>query len=517
VNGRRLGFALALAGGLVGCRAADEQARAEGEDAEGTRLAALAAAFDADDCAEVERLAKGYAPSTPLRLAAVSTWLGRCLYRGDRFVDAEAVLRPVAEATRVDPHTRKALYYLGRAVYRQGRFAEAEATFVEFERRFPWDTTADDAAYHRAKARFRADDLEGARGLFEALLARADVSRFREAGGVFQLGRIEAASGLAATPGPDAAAISRAYAHFETVATDFADTGFHDDAVYRAARLHYDLAEYDAAEAALSDFEAKFPDSGWREGAHYYRARAVEAAGRADAALALYTAWAATFPEGRYRDNAAYRAGQVHYGLAEAATDAGVADAAYDAAAAAFEAFLRDWPNSVLKTSGAYFLGRARYERGAYGEARARFAEVVADVDSAYVDNALYYTGRAHYEEAGVAGQGALEAAVAAFDDLLARFPESSYADDAAYFRARALFRLMRNADADAAFAALSAEHPESTYADNAVYHRVLLAVARGDCDAAATHLDTLRRTHPDSEFLPDAERAVLACAPAGG
>jgi hypothetical protein len=83
------------------------------------------------------------------------------LYQANRFADAERVLEPVVAQQANDPFTRRALYQLGRAIYRQGRFDEAEATFVEFERRFAWDTLADDAAYHRAKARLRADDLEG--------------------------------------------------------------------------------------------------------------------------------------------------------------------------------------------------------------------------------------------------------------------------------------------------------------------------------------------------------------------
>jgi len=517
MSGRaRAHAALGLALGLVGCRGEVEQARIEGRDAEGQRVGALAAAFDRGDCPEVERLAAGFRPTTALRLAAASTWLGRCLYQGGRFADAERVLEPVAAQQAHDPFTRRALYQLGRAVYRQGRFDEAEATFVEFERRFARDTLADDAAYHRAKARLRADDLGGARALFEALLERPHVSRFREAGAHFQLGRIEASVATRAAPALDAAAAERAFARFALVERDFADTGFRDDAAYRAARLTYASGDFAQAEAALAQFEADYPDSSWREGARYYRGRSVEASGRADAAAALFASWSTDFPEGRYRDNAEYRLGQVRYGEAGRLTGL-EADRAYDAAMTAFEAFLRAWPESSLRTSGQYFLGRALFERRRFAEARAQFTQVALDAESPYVDNALYYSGRADYEAASVAGPASLERAIASFDALLARFAVSPFADDAAYFRARALFRLMRNADADAAFTSFEEAYPSSPYVDNAIYHRLLLAAARGDCASAAALLASMRARFASSTLLPDAERVVLACAPTGG
>ena len=504
-----------LAGALAlgGCHAPAEQARLEATDAEGRRVAAIAEAFAADDCAQTESLAAGFTSSSALRVSAVATWLGRCLYDEGRFADAERVLTPVAGTEARDRYARRALYTLGRAIYRQRRFAEADALFVDFQARFPWDSLRDDAAYQQGKARFRGGDLPAAEAVFQALLEAADASPFRRAGATYQLGRVAAAAALAVDGAPDPGRAAEAFAYFEAVGEQFADTGYVDDARYRVGRLQSDLGDFAAAERTLEDLEGRFPASGWREGARYHRARAVEEQRRFADAAALYADWPERFPDGGHRDNAAYRRARVFYRQGEAATTEQAA-VHFTESAAAFEDYLRDWPGAFSEIGAHYFLGRALAEISRPRDALPHFATVIGDGGSLYVDNALYAQGYAHYVLAGADGNTALEAALSAFDALLARFPDSPEADAAAYFRARVLFRLMRSRDAEAAFAAFFTTYPESPYADNALFYSVLLTASRGACDDAQATLERLRGRFPESEYVADAERAVLACAP---
>ncbi len=491
---------------LLACRGSAEQAFLETDDAESRRVAAVAEAFAAARCDTVESLASGFASRRPLRVAAVSTWLGRCRYRAGRFEAAAQLFAAVAaDRSAIDPHTRKSAYFLGRAHQRLQRYADAERSFEDFLRRFPWDTAADDAAYHRARARFKGGDPEGARALFETLLTAPETSELRRAGALYQLGRIDAERA------PEPEAVRRAFERFAAVRERYPDTGYVDDAAYRAGRLHYDLEAYPEAESTLGAFLAEFRDSGLRPGAAYYEARSVEEQRRWDEASTLYEP--ITRGETIYADNAAYRVARVAYRRAEAASPESTT-LLFSEADAAFARFLTAWPDSSFRLGATYFQSRARSESGKKAEALAGFETVAASETSAYADNATYSVGKVHYDLAGTRGPEALESSIRAFDALAERFPTSVYADDGAYFRSRALFRLGRNAEAEGAFDALVLAFPTTPYADNALYYGVLLRGARGDCEGARARLGALRSRFPESDYLADAEQAVRACQP---
>jgi TolA-binding protein len=505
-----------LAGALAagGCRDGAEQARVEARDVGARRLASLADAWASGDCGAVSRLSAGFESKSPTRRAAVSYWLGRCRYAADDFVAARTVFdaaAATAAGSTEGAFGRRALYWSGRARYRLGDSGGADAALERFVERFTWDRDADDALYYRGKVRLRADDPEGALGHFSVLLAWGErASPFRRAGATLQSGRAEAALAASGIPGAEA----RARAWFRRVATTFPDSAYTDDAAYRDARLSAALGDAATAEGALARFEAEFPASSWRDGAGYHRGRALETLGRAAEAIALYEAFASDFPESPYLDNVDYRRGRVLFRLAEAAdaSDAPEAGTLYDAARAAFAAFLDRYPESSLSTGAAYHLGRSHQALGDGAAARAQYARVLEDDTSVYRDNAAYATGSSWYAEPG-GRASALEAAIAAFASFLRAFPESSYVDDAAYFTARALYRLRRVTEAEAAFGAFVETYPQSSYVDNALYYLVLLRSAEGDCEGARAALNALRGLSTPSPYATEAASTVAACA----
>ena len=361
-----------------------------------------------------------------------------------------------------------------------------------------------------APAWFLLGRIASEQGRDEDALER-DTSRLRRAGATLQLGKLDAAEGLAAGEA-GAAQRDRARALFTEVQVDFADTSYADDASYAAGRLLYDEGDHARARDALAAFERAWPASGLREGARYYQGRALEALDDFGPAEALYRTWPAEFPEGRYPDNADYRLGRVPFQQAEALAD-GDAEARaerYRAARTAFDAFLEAWPTSSLVDGARYHRGRAAYELGDLRAAEIDLAAVGGG--SVYADNAGYYLGRSRYDRAERDGVAALEAAIEAFDRLLATFPASDYADDAAYFRARALFRMPRMEAARAAFEALVVDYPDSPYVDNALYYSALAALASGDCAAGASAAERRRAAFPEAPDQADLEARVRAC-----
>ena len=174
-------------------------------------------------------------------------------------------------------------------------------------------------------------------------------------------------------------------------------------------------------------------------------------------------------------DNAAYLAGRCSYerGMIEADQASLIPDATLLPASEAsladsqsrLDRMLSDFPSSAFVDSADYFDGRARFELtqrfaiGSYAAAEPFFERAYgANPTGTWADNALYYDGRTEFE-AGYAivnaaagagtplipasadyatARGWLDQAIGALAAVPARFPASSYLDNAAYFRGRA-------------------------------------------------------------------------------
>ena len=115
-------------------------------------------------------------------------------------------------------------------------------------------------------------------------------------------------------------------------------------------------------------------------------------------------------------------------------------------------------------------LGLARFDLGAYAEARDELKQVIASARRDLHDDAAYWIGKCLLRE------GQHEMAVTAFDEAIAREPDGALVPEAMYDRAVALSRAGRAGEAAGAFAAFGERFPGHELAGDALAARVAIA-----------------------------------------
>lgn len=276
------------------------------------------------------------------------------------------------------------------------------------------------------------------------------------------------------------------------------------DAVPGEDALSSDTRGADASPDAVPDV-AEDPGPGDAGGdvaaapdeAAFQAALALYDAGQWQAARAAFEAFLDAFPGSARADNAAYLAARCTFELGDLV-----------GARQQLEAFLAAYPSTVLADQATYFLGRAEYELADYAAAVADLGTVIAGYPgSPYVDNAHYYRGRARFELADyVSAVGDFEAVVAV--------DASSFRDAATLWAGRSEYELGRQDNAptsahllaaDTWFEQLFADFPGSPYQDDASYYYGLAAFHRDDFGASAARFRALRDTFPTSVYHDNA------------
>jgi TolA-binding protein len=286
-----------------------------------------------------------------------------------------------------------------------------------------------------------------------------------------------------------------------------------DDARYFQGRAFEQMGEL---EDALRVFGLVIADAqalpARLAGAHFHTAEVLRAKAALDPiqedqllgeAYDLYLLVLEAYPASTYADDSAYRIGRMLFDRAHASTSPADSFALYSESADAMEAFLEQFPDSILRAGGLYFLGRDRYELTEYDAAQAPLDEAAGYEKSTWLDNALYYAGMTRYRLGATLGSQSYLAGIARFDELLDQCSASEYRDNAAYFRARCLMKIPSWHDAEAALEAFLAEFPGSTYEDNARYQLIVVRIALGDCSGALTALSELQEMQPPSTYVP--------------
>src|SRR4051812_40610380 len=103
-------------------------------------------------------------------------------------------------------------------------------------------------------------------------------------------------------------------------------------------------------------------------------------------------------------------------------------------AATQYTEFLQQYPNHPEATTAKYALAVCRYRLGEYEPAIAAVTEVLADAKFQQRDEALAVLG--HSQLAG----NNYDKALAAFEELLGKYPESKHAESASLNRAQVLY-----------------------------------------------------------------------------
>lgn len=224
--------------------------------------------------------------------------------------------------------------------------------------------------------------------------------------------------------------------------------------------------------------------------------------GALPAALAV-SLFAATSPGAdaqKTPDRPPAAAGEVDLGQKELLAASGLFNRGlFPAAAEAYDAFLKKRPNHPDATAARYALAICNYRLNKYEPAAELLGVVLKDPKFEQRDEALAVIGHAQLSA------GKHDAALAAFDELLAKHPKSKHAEVAGLNRAQVLYLANRYADAATAAEAFAKRFPDSAERPAATYFLALSQRAQEQNDPAIATLKDLLAKHPKSRYEVDA------------
>jgi TolA-binding protein len=486
---------------LVGGCLSEPPAAAGADESTSTMASTMASAYRRGDCAEVLRLAPAFSAASDVQLRVVTVWVGTCLRRVGEYVQSVEALTPVATATPPVLPTPRALLETGRAWSGATAFSEAHDAFDRLITGFPRHSLVDDANYYDGSALRRLRRYDEAVARFDAAEQSPRSTAFRRGGARYYRGVTNVARGR----------FDLAAADFGAAVDGSGDTPFAAKAAVALARLPFDEGDCSRGEASLVSLAQATVSTELSAAASLERARGVRGCGDDARAEALLVELQVQFATTASADDARFEWALIEFARARDADriDDPTDKALYASARGRFEGFLVDYPLSRLGVAAHLHIGRSWVETRAYELALTEFQAVAAAVGSTYVDNAVYYSGLTRYLRRGA---GDLDAALASFARVLELPGPSSYADDATYYRGRALDLLGRKAEARAAFEGLLARFASSPLRDNALFYVAALSVAAGDCAAALAAVGELRDAFPASTYVAQAELIVASC-----
>ena len=168
-------------------------------------------------------------------------------------------------------------------------------------------------------------------------------------------------------------------------------------------------------------------------------------------------------------------------------------------AAQEYAELLDQYPTSPDAITGRYLLGVCRYRLHEYDKAVDQLRQVIADQKFEQRDEALAVLGHCelsqqHYEQA-----------LAAFDELLNRYPASKHAELTALNRAQVLYLAKKYPEAEKACDAYLSKYPDGSSRADALYFLGLSERAENHNGPAVQTLRQLTTTYPDSGHQVDA------------
>jgi TolA-binding protein len=171
----------------------------------------------------------------------------------------------------------------------------------------------------------------------------------------------------------------------------------------------------------------------------------------------------------------------------------------FQLAASAYEQFLHDHPQNAQITAGRYGLAICRYRLGQFDLAAPLLRQVLDDNQFGQTDQVLALLGYCElstkqYNDAN-----------GHFDQLIAKFPQSSQADPARLYRAQSLYLSGKPKESADACQAYLQTHTKGVDVGTALYFLALSDRSLDQNDAALTALDRLMHEFPESPYQFDA------------
>jgi TolA-binding protein len=171
----------------------------------------------------------------------------------------------------------------------------------------------------------------------------------------------------------------------------------------------------------------------------------------------------------------------------------------YKLAAEQYADFLKENPNHADARAARLALGVCWFRIGEHEKSAAILSELAADPAFAQADEALLVAGHAQLARKEYAK------GIAAFDQILAKFPKSASAESAALNRAQALYLAGRFKESAEACAAFAKDRPQSLQRGEALYFQALSQRALNQPDPAIATLRELIEAYAKSDRAFDA------------
>jgi TolA-binding protein len=164
-----------------------------------------------------------------------------------------------------------------------------------------------------------------------------------------------------------------------------------------------------------------------------------------------------------------------------------------------YAGFLTDYPNHPQRTAALYALAVCQYRQNDPAKATTLLRGVLKDDGFAQRAEALAVLGQCELAEKRYAE------AVAAWDELLSKYPKSAQVETAAVNRTQALYLLGKYAEASAACAQFLDAYPNGASRPAALYFQALSLRALGKNDETIAAVDRLRSEDSASRYALDA------------
>ena len=254
--------------------------------------------------------------------------------------------------------------------------------------------------------------------------------------------------------------------------TKFADNPLSAEATHLAAVVHHQRKEYDASLAACREFEGRYKDHALLPAVEFLAAENLLLSGHDAEAAGAYASFLEEREGDERAEKASFRLGSALHRLGKPAEAE-----AYLARVAKGKDTAAEFRTSLL------LLGDVAFGKGDWAAARRYLTEYTAlGLEQQSADDALLKLGLA------AAREGDHAAAIAAFDTLLSKMPQSEQALQARFERGQSLVALNRGDEAASEFRQVLEQGADSRFAPYAHNHLGAIASARGEQDEAVKH-----------------------------
>ncbi|MDF7806378.1 tetratricopeptide repeat protein [Pontiellaceae bacterium B12219] len=265
------------------------------------------------------------------------------------------------------------------------------------------------------------------------------------------------------------------------------DSGRRSEALFKAGDAYFKADKPEEAEKRYRAFITEYPASPNMPNALYQLGLSLMKIGRRSEALTTFGILETNHATSPFAEKAALRSADVM-----------LANQEWDVALGKYRQIGATYTNAVTASLSLHQQGLVLYQLGRYAEAQAAFEGVIAQYpETEYVPQASYMRGFCLYL------QGQTEEAVKTSETFIAEYPDSKWTPEVIFWLAEQFYNQGRYADAEALFLRISSEFQGHQLAPRALYWAGRAAGAQSNYVKAIERYSEVAKNYPESDILP--------------